>query len=40
MKSDIRLPAAEGGRRAGLVPPAPMGEASRDVPEVGDALPP
>lgn len=36
MKSDIRDPAAEGGRRARL----PIGEASREVPEEGDALPP
>lgn len=36
MNSDISGPAADGGRRAGL----PMGEASREVPDDGDALPP
>ncbi len=36
MKSDIRDPAAEGGRRVGT----PIGEASREAPEKGEDLPP
>lgn len=47
MKSDIMFPAAEGGRRTGLLLPlgTPMGEASREVltgveDRFGDARPP